>query len=436
MNKFIEFLQQDRRGQSLVESALVFPILILLLGGIVEVSNLLVTQNRVSAATREANGFVAARFRGAEWDDSVAWSSAVGNVATQNVTETLDLDPVRWDIWAIKATLNEDGTAFTEWNPQHAYGNHQVVTTAEWAGLEPQVQNDVLAAIQGSAAGADDLEFVATVSYHNRRSMLGLNAFDLGDFTRIQALNVMRVDQDEYEEASCNLFPISLYYQNESLYPESFAADPNVNPDFVYNSAIGNNGWDYPASDLDTHYGPYNSYDDDAGFPLAVGGHSLGELQRGDIVHAWEGFGPGNFGWLTWSGDPNEPALEASLTYPGNLANTNPPEAGEVLYSNPDDPADWIISIGDWVQGSTGNMSSSGVTTELAYLIDNEIAVVLLVFDDVRASGSNFDYHTAAFLKFRLLAYNNGGTPESRYILLEYLGPPGDCAAGHGQPAS
>ena len=46
-----------RRGQSLVEVALFFPIFIVLLAGVAEVANILVTQNRVTSAARAATRF-------------------------------------------------------------------------------------------------------------------------------------------------------------------------------------------------------------------------------------------------------------------------------------------------------------------------------------------------------------------------------------------
>ena len=56
-SKFRNFIRSQARGQSLVEAALFFPILIFILAGLVEVSNLLMTQNRVTTSSRMAAGF-------------------------------------------------------------------------------------------------------------------------------------------------------------------------------------------------------------------------------------------------------------------------------------------------------------------------------------------------------------------------------------------
>ena len=70
-------------GQSLVEVALFLPILIILLAGIVELSQLVITQNRVSNAARAATRFGA---NGGEDEGIVI-------VALDTVTQTLDINP-------------------------------------------------------------------------------------------------------------------------------------------------------------------------------------------------------------------------------------------------------------------------------------------------------------------------------------------------------
>ena len=57
MNAIAHKQKQSQRGQSLVEVALFFPIFIILLAGLVEVSQLLITQNRVSSAARAGARF-------------------------------------------------------------------------------------------------------------------------------------------------------------------------------------------------------------------------------------------------------------------------------------------------------------------------------------------------------------------------------------------
>jgi hypothetical protein len=202
INKFISFWQrQGRSGQSLVETALFLPLIILLLAGAVEVSNLLVTQNRVTTASRVGTGFAAANLRGEDWlslDPLTGWPAQVAAVSRNNVTETLDLDPARWDIYTVKARLSRNGdfdpATGGAWSSYHAWGDEQTYSLAAWSGAEERIKQDIIEALDDtSVVPSEGLELVATVAYHDRNSVLGLNAYNLGAFTRVRGLTVMRV---------------------------------------------------------------------------------------------------------------------------------------------------------------------------------------------------------------------------------------------------
>ena len=54
-------------------------------------------------------------------------------------------------------------------------------------------------------------------------------------------------------------------------------------------------------------------------YPIALHADSLrGVPVGGTISNIYDGSAPGNFGWLTWTGDPSVPALVRSLTPPGD----------------------------------------------------------------------------------------------------------------------
>jgi hypothetical protein len=40
-----------------------------------------------------------------------------------------------------------------------------------------------------------------------------------------------------------------------------------------------------------------------------------------ELTDIWNGSQPGNFGWLSWTGDPGEPTLFESLIEPGDSNN-------------------------------------------------------------------------------------------------------------------
>ena len=90
--------QGAERGQSLVETALFLPILIVMLAGVVEVSNLLIAQNRLVTASRMAAGFGATNYIREDWTQAGGTADAMGIVALNTVTHTMALSPDLWDI--------------------------------------------------------------------------------------------------------------------------------------------------------------------------------------------------------------------------------------------------------------------------------------------------------------------------------------------------
>jgi hypothetical protein len=115
---------------------------------------------------------------------------------------------------------------------------------------------------------------------------------------------------------------------------------------------------------------------------------------------------PGNFGWLTWDGQNNIPALGESLTPPGNSE----------LYYNPGVPPDWsadtndhAIDIGKWLQGAPGNKNSAEVRAQLDWHIANQTDMIIPLYDEVAGEGSHMNYKIAGFAAFKIESYDFGG---------------------------
>ena len=125
------------------------------------------------------------------------------------------------------------------------------------------------------------------------------------------------------------------------------------------------------------------------------------------LPDVYNGTGPGNFGWLTWRGDPSVPTLATSLTPPGDSA----------TYVNPSDPTDRTISVGDWVQGRPGVANSSQGRAALDALIGQDITVP--VWDVANGQGNNSAYRMTGFARVRLTAYR---LPGQNRISARFLG--------------
>ena len=103
---------------------------------------------------------------------------------------------------------------------------------------------------------------------------------------------------------------------------------------------------------------------------------------------------PGNFGWLTWNGDPS------ATTLANNIQNAVNNVSG-------------LWSAGDNMQGATGVMASSAVRSDTQWYIDNNVPVIIPIFDTTSGNGANTTYHIVGFAKFRLVAITTTGNPKS-----------------------
>ncbi|HZD11125.1 MAG TPA: TadE/TadG family type IV pilus assembly protein [Candidatus Binatia bacterium] len=415
-------------GQSLVETALFLPILIILLAGAVEVSNLLVTQNRVTTAARAATGFGAANFDGDDWEDPNVWAIPMANVARNNVTDTLDLSPDLWDIYTVKATLNPEADAFEEWNAQHAYGDNLVTSDTEWLNMEAQVKDDVLEALDPSQNG---LEVVATIAFHDRHSLLGLNAFDLGAFTRVRGLSVMRVSKDN-PYTVCSAFPIAVSLYNNSVWPAGSPNVPEGDEEFPFETSGNYGGQNYHWSGWPNTDPPIYEVGNTDQFPANVAGESITQAQPGYLYltkQATESDSSG-FGWLRWihetaggggCGSNSSCALADSLEYPGN-ADTYHWEP----WSN-----DGIDRF-DPVNVSTGAVSSAkDIMAEHVDIIGRTLKLIVFTPSNIRGgdwngdhmatggTGSDLHYEIYGFVTVKVLAWYLPGN--GNWLLFEFV---------------
>ena len=190
-----------QRGQSLVELAIFFPIILIIIAGIVEISNLLNTQNKITTAARMGAGFGANTVTEddvAQWSDPSSRSFDMGRAAINAITQTLELDPELWSVFSIYAETNNDGSSFDVFTHTQVYGNNDVVGLAEWQDLVMnEISPTMLAEINSWPEGAGNLPVVASVPYHNVDAILGLPVTDWVGLSRIKSMTVMRLAERE-----------------------------------------------------------------------------------------------------------------------------------------------------------------------------------------------------------------------------------------------
>jgi hypothetical protein len=438
----IRFLNNS--GQSLAETALFLPILVVMLLGIVEVSTLLINQNRVTTAGRIAAGYGAANFDRADWADLAV---DMGSVARQTVTDTLDLSPDLWDIWSVYAQVNSSGTGFTTFDARHVFGSQLIVSEADWdSSVEAQVQTNLLAELQSNGGDISGLEFVVSIPYHDSATFLNLPIWQWTGFKTISDLTAMRVDRP-VAAGGCAPLPIAVRVDQFSAYPTDW-------PDGILHpgAAVGPEEFRFPPPGDFRVPNAFSSWPrptylnnaaapdlDPTSYLKNVPGRSfLGVnpnsgyifLAREDTQTA------GGFGWVSW--DPDLPQggsqqdLSASLIwdpdndiygdfkdkYPGSRADLGtytdiPPGYG------PSGNGDGSLDVGEWVRGSTGNMQSSADYV-FEHYVYTQRTITLLYYDmDNGKTGANAAFRVAGFVTAKLIGVGTTSTP--KWMLFELI---------------
>ena len=397
-------------GQGLVEAALFLPIFTVLLAGLIEVSQIVVAQNRVSNAARTSARYAA----------NGGGDAGMVEVMLNTITQTLGQDESVWDMWSIRGTVNEAGDGFSEWHYAHVFGVGNTVRYAEFD--ETTVQQEVLAELQtdlngGSPTIAAGLRIVGTYLTHDMNSLLGLNAIPwLENINSVRGLSVMRlVGFGNDVSQGCDAFPIAIHKDIRSASPPDQGPNPFPLPgDFGLGS-------------------PEPEYDDFLNHKPRV---LLEKAKEGYVFYIENGFGSGNFGWLRWnSGQPDsEGTLKTSLTWPGNSKDYTPATSGQELgelgrvrgFVEAHDFSDITMNIGDYIAAHTGTVSSAGIRNRLADHIEKGRVLRLVIWDLATDQGNYGEYRIYGFAEFRLQGYNLA----DNWILAEFISWDDSC----GQP--
>jgi hypothetical protein len=397
-------------GQSLVETALFLPILIVMLLGIVEVSTLLVNQNRVTTAGRIAAGYGAANFNGSNWTEI---ADIMGIVALNSVTDTLDLAPDLWDIWSVHAVVNADGNDFETFNGVHVYGSELIVSQADWdASVKAQVRDNMLAQLQTGGGNIGGLAVVVSIPYHDSSTFLNLPIWQWMNAKTVSGLTAMRVDQPA-PFAGCALLPISVALDQPSAYPSNWPTGSNPPR---HASDEGGPMFYFPAPgsfDNTTQPVTWPTYRNKTGviapnldtdtFVRNVPGVYFANAEPGYIYLAREEDGgtPGGFGWMSWDGAGSTPAMRASIQLeplpPGNFMDIYPgsyADLGRNLGPDPITAQPRITGNGngaldkfEWVEISTGNMADLRQDIIRDYVIPQR-PVTLIYYDEAYFGGN------------------------------------------------
>jgi hypothetical protein len=225
--------ETGRRGQSLVEFALVLPVLLLIVAGTLEVANVLTMQNRVQQAARE----------GARFGAAGGTEAGIATVVGQAAEESLAIDPDRMTIWVIRPVINTDTNPWSwEDDPSRTtWGNATVERVFGNDLNEPLRPIDVLEDMKAAAESAadanaiDETRFVVVVVRYRAKAVLNMPFFQIpdeeGGLIPLWTYSIMQqeVEQETIAQLSggCSAYPIAI---DSAWFPPGIAEDELVGP--------------------------------------------------------------------------------------------------------------------------------------------------------------------------------------------------------------
>ncbi|HRQ65461.1 MAG TPA: Ig-like domain-containing protein, partial [Xanthomonadaceae bacterium] len=288
------------------------------------------------------------------------------------------------------ATLTANGSFEWQWGGLHLQGDCE----SAWQVFELNGAQ----VLEAHTFEVDCIPAGATVIFNIDGSEAGLTNMSLESL----AAHRQRVLFNFHQAQTLTLAGIAV--QGSILAPHAHVA----NPQGVVHGSVMAKSWH---GSMQLNHVPFRAVGegDICGlYPIALPHELLIDAEPGTVFEQMpRGTGPGNFNWLTWTGHPSAPTLAQSLIPPGDSH----------TYINPDDPDDFLLSVGDWAQGSPGTVNSAAVRANLDALLNTEIAVP--AFDARRNQGNNFDYRVASFARIRLIDYRLTG---QGWLSFEFVG--------------
>lgn len=135
-------------------------------------------------------------------------------------------------------------------------------------------------------------------------------------------------------------------------------------------------------------------------FPIALATETLANVEPGTVCQdILNGSGPGNFGWLSWTGNQGEPTLAQSLRQAGD----------SYTYVNPLDANDHVVNAGDWIVGRSGVSNSRSVRDALDALQNQSQEIVVPVYDMATKENGVTAYRVVGFARIQIVSYRLAG---------------------------
>lgn len=205
---------------------------------------------------------------------------------------------------------------------------------------------------------------------------------------------------------------------NASAYAGTCPSGQGYYPIGVNNKLLEGNKFKNPG-DVD----PVDGTTDDGWRTLTSGTYAGYTAMRMDVQ---DGPSSGGFSWLRWMdstpGAKSSPALESSLSIPGNLSDGFEEATWPDPASKPDDypTQPGILNRGDWIWATTGYRSNADPIMNLH--VSEGTRMILPIYDSVVGQGVNARYQVVDFGIFVVLSHGKMPQGNEKYIELVFLG--------------
>jgi hypothetical protein len=160
-------------------------------------------------------------------------------------------------------------------------------------------------------------------------------------------------------------------------------------------------------------------------WPIALKADTLSGVNQSDVINIWNGGGTGNFGWLRWPSATSAGNVDYLIQeiYNPNLSATDFEDACEA--------GDTLLNAGDCVWANTGVSNSSDLQDALEWLKTKSPAEIRIpVWDTSYGTGSNLRYHIVGFAVVRVIDYSLPSNNQQN-ISAEFVGWDNDSCPGN-----
>jgi hypothetical protein len=224
--------QPKGKGQSVVELAVMLPILLIIVVGLVELGSVLFTQMTVTNAAREGTRFGVA---GGNDDD-------ITTVVSSTLSSILSYDGQNANVYVIRGLTGDDGKFDTSTDDLDAdsywYVRHTISGTSPSQPVSPTVIEQSL--------NTPNAKIVIAQAFYDHESLLGLPFVDfLAGQAFLSSYTVMRMESPGVRQEGCMVLPIALHVStitDECTEDADHDGHCEMN-DIMSGVAPGNFGW-------------------------------------------------------------------------------------------------------------------------------------------------------------------------------------------------